>query len=260
MKIAISQMNSGANWRKNLLHMIHQTEKAADNDAKAVLFPENALYMGAHKYLHDAAVEMQRAVLEALRDVSSMNRTAVLIGSYPEVQKRSKKVFNTSVWIDEQGKILAKYRKIHLFDVHTPQGNRWSESKFVHPGKKLVCFRWHKITIGMSVCFDVRFPEHYRDLSRKGAEWLLVPSAFTLETGKLHWHTLLRARAIENLAAVLAPAQTGIHPDGRKTFGHSLVIEPWGNQLLDAGTRPGLAYVNFGKSASKKLRQRFSVL
>lgn len=260
MKIALYQMNSGDSWRKNLEDITKRTQEAARRNANILFLPENALFMGEHKQLHRIAAEMKRLVPSALQTIAKKHGVAIALGSYPEEKSRSKRIYNTSCWIDKNGKRIAKYRKVHLFDVKTPGHQTYRESDFVSPGTSSTVFTWRKVKIGLSVCFDVRFPEFYRSLSKRGAQWLTIPAAFTKETGEAHWHILLRARAIENLATVIAPAQTGTHSDGRKTFGHSLVIDPWGKVLLDAGKRPALHTLTLPNTNYKKLRQSFPVL
>ncbi|HLG21049.1 MAG TPA: carbon-nitrogen hydrolase family protein [Bdellovibrionota bacterium] len=260
MKIAVAQLNSQEDWRKNLLSVATAVERAVRFNAQAIVFPENALYMGNPEHLSRIARELWKdKAMPTIQSMARKHRIAILLGSYPEYRRDSTRVFNTSLFIDERGRILGRYRKIHLFDVTTPGRRAYRESKNVCAGDKLVTFKWRGIILGMSICYDVRFPEMYRDLARRGADCLIVPSAFTHETGKEHWHTLLRARAIENLATVIAPAQTGRHPLGRRTFGHSLVVSPWGKVLLDAGTRPGIQFARLSPGESNRLRRQFPV-
>jgi len=260
VKIALAQVSSGDNWQSNLRNLKLLTQEAAQQLARAVLFPENVLYMGERTKLWNVAKALlEQEVLWQVSDLAQTNQIAILVGGYPELIKGSQKVYNTSVWINEQGKELARYRKIHLFDVVTPNGEKHRESDRFMPGEKIVTFQWHDIHIGLSICFDLRFPEQFRKMAKKGAEWLLVPSAFTCETGQAHWHTLLRARAIENLATLLAPAQTGTHSTGRKTYGHSLVVGPWGDILCDVGQKPRLKTIQVPLKEIRDLRKTFSV-
>jgi predicted amidohydrolase len=260
VKIALAQMNSDDRIAHNLARMVALTALAAGSGARAVLFPENCLYFGDPAGARSAADEIRRTALPPLRLAARRHRVAILVGSYPERAPAGGKVFNTSLFLDERGRALARYRKIHLFDVRTPSGVTYAESERVAPGRDLALFAWRGVRIGLSICFDLRFPEQYRALAHKGAEWLLVPSAFTAETGRAHWHTLLRARAIENLAVVLAPAQTGHHPLGRTTFGRSLAVGPWGDILGDAGSRRGLLLVEAPVDLPRRMRRRFPVL
>jgi predicted amidohydrolase len=163
----------------------------------------------------------------------------LLIGSLA-IKVSDTKTANRSFLIDPKGRIAARYNKIHLFDVDLPSGETYRESNTVAGGGRAVLadLPWGKI--GLTICYDLRFPQLYRALAQKGAFLLTVPSAFTETTGKAHWHVLLRARAIENGAFVIAPAQGGIHANGRATYGHSLIVAPWGEILAEAGTEPGI--------------------
>lgn len=236
MKIALAQISSGSDWRANLRTVERMVLRAARRKAAAVLFPENVFYVGPFERIRGVATELERnGILERIHGLARENRIAILIGSHPEICRGSRKVFNTSVWIDERGRELARYRKIHLFDALLPSGKRYRESKYFLAGNRLITFRWRGVTIGLTICYDLRFPEQFRELARRGAEWIVVPAAFTRETGRAHWEILLRARAIENVSVILAPAQTG-----RATHGHSAVFNPWGVPLARTGPRPGL--------------------
>ncbi len=258
MKIALAQVNSGSDWKKNLDVTERLIQKAARQSAQAVLFPENAFFMGRPGQLKGISSELERAgVVGEIAQMAQTFRISVFLGGLPEPIRNSKKVFNTAIWIEETGKVAARYRKIHLFDVRTPQGKQYRESLHVKPGKREIVFPWKKMKMGLTICYDLRFPEQFQRLAQKGATCIVVPAAFTRETGKAHWHTLLHARAIENLCYILAPAQTGTHPYGRKTYGHSLAVDPWGEALCDGGTRLGLSYVELDPVRVTKLRRRF---
>jgi len=254
MKIALAQMNSSDQWRANLLRMKREIRAASKKGAQAVFFPENTLFMGPPRKLLQTSRELHVPVKEIIEE-AKRNRIAILLGSFPEVIPGKRKVFNTSLFIDERGTILGKYRKIHLFNVVTPGGDRFAESDYVRMGEKEVVFSWRGYRWGMSICYDLRFPEHFRNLKGKGAQILLVPSAFTAETGKAHWHTLLRARAIENYAFVLAPAQTGNHAEKRKTYGHTIGYGPWGEKLLQSDRKPGVRYLLLQRDRLLKARK-----
>ncbi|MFH1262198.1 MAG: nitrilase-related carbon-nitrogen hydrolase [Pseudomonadota bacterium] len=255
MRIALAQLSSGDNWRINLCKIEALIASAARKKAKAILFPEYCFYRGDLCSLRTISREIHRALpWAALSDLAKQHGIAILLGGVPEFQRGSKKVFNTAIWIDERGKILARYRKIHLFDA-TVGGKRYRESKYFLPGARPVVFRWNGIKIGIAICYDLRFPEQFRKMAKSGADWILLPSAFTRKNGEAHWHTLLRARAIENLATVLAPAQTG-----GDTFGHSAIFGPWGEALLRTGRKPGLFFADVDPSAGRALRRRFPFL
>ena len=163
----------------------------------------------------------------------------LLVGSLG-IKVSEGKTANRSYLIGPNGRISARYDKIHLFDVNLPSGETYRESNTVAPGAEAVVASLPWGRLGLSVCYDLRFPQLYRTLAKNGAEILTVPSAFTETTGKAHWHVLLRARAIENGCFVVAPAQGGTHANGRKTYGHSLIVGPWGDILAEAGTEPGI--------------------
>lgn len=167
---------------------------------------------------------------------------------------------NRSYVIDDNGHVQARYDKIHLFDVDLPDGQSWRESAVYDAGNQAIVAGTPIGCLGLSVCYDLRFPALYAALSSAGADVLSIPSAFTVPTGKAHWHVLMRARAIENASFVIAAAQTGIHEDGRETYGHSLVIDPWGTVLLDMGETPGVGIVDIDPAAVGTARTRIPVL
>lgn len=179
----------------------------------------------------------------------------LLVGSLA-IKVSETKTANRSFLVDPKGRIAARYDKIHLFDVDLPSGEKYRESNTVAGGNRAVTadLPWGKI--GLTICYDVRFPQLYRALAKNGAFLLTVPSAFTDTTGKAHWHVLLRARAIENGAFVMAPAQGGTHANGRKTFGHSLIIAPWGEVLAEGGTEPGVILADIDTAAAADARAR----
>jgi len=162
--------------------------------------------------------------------------------------------------IDGSGEIRARYDKIHLFDIDLPSGESWRESAAYAPGDQAVVVDtpWGKL--GLSICYDLRFPDLYQALSNAGATMLAIPAAFTVPTGEAHWHVLQRARAIESSCWVIAAAQSGQHEDGRATYGHSLVIDPWGEILLDMGTAPGVGYAEIEESRIAEIRARIPVI
>jgi predicted amidohydrolase len=162
--------------------------------------------------------------------------------------------------VDDQGSLRAVYRKVHLFDVNIPHGAQFRESATVAPGRDVVTHDLPWGRLGLSVCYDLRFPELYRQLATAGARLVAVPSAFTQHTGKDHWHVLLRARAIENQAFVLAPAQFGRHNDKRTTYGHSLIVDPWGTMLCEVGDREGVATAELDLDFLERVRREMPCL
>ncbi len=242
-KLAAVQMNSQPDLDHNLEEAYGFIKEAAGQGATLISLPENFAYLGN---LESRLEESERIAVQAEKFLANTARehgVYILGGSYP-VLAASGKVYNRSTLVGPEGATLAAYDKIHLFDVDLEGGESYRESDYVQPGenKPLTVGLDDLGTIGLSVCYDLRFPELYRVLSKNGAELLTVPSAFTKTTGKDHWYPLLKARAIENTSYVLAPAQTGLHGKNRKTFGHSLIIDPWGTVLADAGEETGVVY------------------
>ena len=181
-------------------------------------------------------------------------QTNILIGSFPYKNKNKKKFLNRSLIICEKGKILSHYDKINLFDVLLDKNEKYFESKNYDPGKRLKVIKLPWGNLGMSVCYDLRFPNLYRKLSKAGSIFISVPSAFTETTGKRHWHSLLKARAIENFCYIFAPAQAGTHYNGRKTFGHSMIVSPDGKILKELKKSEGVITVSIDKKLPIKLR------
>jgi predicted amidohydrolase len=203
--------------------------------------------------------ESDDAVLVAGRAAAASAGVWVHLGSLA-IRRADGRLANRGFVIDDRGAIRARYDKLHLFDVDLPTGERWRESASYAPGDGACVVETPAGRLGLSICYDLRFPTLYQALSEAGATILSVPAAFTRPTGAAHWHTLLRARAIENAAFVIAAAQTGEHEDGRATYGHSLVIDPWGEVLLDMGEDAGPGFVEIDPAAVGIARERIPVL
>jgi predicted amidohydrolase len=185
---------------------------------------------------------------------------AVLLGSVFEAEAAGGRCYNTSVFLDEQGQIVARYRKLHLFDADLPNGTSLRESDAFLAGDDVVVASWRGWCFGMSICYDLRFPELYRQLTHRGAQVLLVPSAFTERTGRDHWEVLLRARAIENQCYVIAPNQWGFHTEGRRSYGRSMVVDPWGTVQAQVGDHMGLALADLDPALVRRVRQNMPCL
>ena len=226
IKIGIAQMNSQDDKASNLEQAGRLIDQLAAEDARFIMLPEYFHFLGPDEIKADNAETMSGPSMELIRDRAVKHRAWIHWGSI--LEKDGARIYNTSVVVDPQGEIIAKYRKIHLFDVETPGGIVYKESATITPGAEAITFSIEGMTFGMSVCYDLRFPELYRRLTRMGAQVLLVPAAFTLQTGRDHWELLLKARAVENLCWVLAAGQWGPHPPNHTTFGRSMVINPWG--------------------------------
>lgn len=198
-------------------------------------------------------------VLLAVREAAAAARIWVHLGSLA-VRRADGRLANRGFVIDEAGVVRARYEKLHLFDVDLPTGERWRESESYAAGEETVAVETPVGCVGLSICYDLRFPDLYRTLTDAGATVLSVPAAFTRPTGAAHWHVLLRARAIEAGCFVVAAAQTGRHEDGRETFGHSLVVDPWGEVLLDMREAPGMGFAELDPSTVAAVRSRIPVL
>lgn len=204
--------------------------------------------------------EEQDCALVATRNAARRCGIWVNLGSLALTEGVNGGLINRGFVIDDQGGIRARYDKIHLFDVDLPSGESWRESDIYCPGTKARLVDTPVGRLGLSICYDLRFPELYRVLSDAGAIVLSVPAAFTVSTGTAHWHVLLRARAIEAAAFVVAAAQRGQHDDGRETYGHSLVVDPWGKVLLDMGTQQGVGFAEFDLDYATEVRRRIPAL
>jgi predicted amidohydrolase len=240
MRVALVQTTSSEDVAANLRAASQMIEEAAERGASLIALPENFAFLRREGGPIPCAQGLDGEIVGCLRDLARRLRVRILGGSFPEAGASGARVFNTSVLLSPAGEIEAVYRKIHLFDVDlgASGGGVYRESAVVAPGEEVVVAKTSEAVIGLSVCYDLRFPELYRALAARGAEILMVPSAFTRETGKDHWEVLLRARAIENQAFVLAPAQCGRHSETRASHGRSLVVDPWGLVLAQGGDRP----------------------
>jgi deaminated glutathione amidase len=254
------QMTSTADRARNVDTALRLVSKAADLGAKLVALPENFSFMGPEEQRLAGAETLDGPTLSAVRELARRRGVFILAGSISEKVDDPKKTANTSALIADDGSLVAVYRKIHLFDVAIPDGARYAESEGVVPGDKVVVAPTQLGRIGLTVCYDLRFPELYRRLAGLGAELLTIPSAFTLFTGKDHWDVLVRARAIENLAYVLAPAQVGRHSANRQTFGNAMIVDPWGVVLARCPDGEGVCVAPFKRDRLEKVRQELPAL
>ena len=245
----------------NELHTLEMIKplinKAIDLGSDIIALPEcaTAIQGDPLNTIKLAKTQSENISLKILKEIAKTNSVHILIGSLPI--KTNNKITNRSFLIGPNGKTLYKYDKIHMFDVNLPNGESYKESDTYSPGSKAVLakVKLQKIVkIGMTICYDLRFPKLFQDLAINGAEIITVPSAFSKNTGKLHWHTLLRARAIETGCFIIAPAQTGTHCKGRKTYGHSLIISPWGKIIADAKKETNLINAKINLDIVKEAR------
>lgn len=238
---ACVQLRAGRNVAANVEAAEGLVRQAAEAGATFVATPENTSLMEAERALlfEKAKPEDEDEALRALRAVARERKIWLLIGSLP-IRVAEDKLANRSFLVSPEGRIAARYDKIHMFDVDLAGGESYRESRNFAAGESAVTADLPWGRLGLSICYDLRFPQLYRALAHEGARFLTVPSAFTRQTGEAHWHVLLRARAIENGSFVFAPAQGGRHENGRETFGHSLIVAPWGEIIAEAGTEPGI--------------------
>jgi predicted amidohydrolase len=245
MHVAVVQLGSQDDVAANLARVKHWVREAAAAGAQLVTLPENFAFMGEEARKRELAERVDGAfpgpILAALAEAAVANGVWVLGGGMPEKSEDPARPYNTSVLVDPKGALAATYRKVHLFDVSLPDGTTLRESAATSAGSDAVTTEVLGVRMGLSICYDLRFPELYRRLVDEGARVVTVPSAFTLTTGKDHWHPLLRARAIENQVYVVAPAQHGKHPRGRQTYGKSLVVDPWGEVVAQCTEGEGFA-------------------
>ncbi len=223
--------------------------------------PEVTNLMGLRRRatLDQARPEAEDLSVAAFRDLAAETGAWLLIGSVV-LRASAEKLANRSLLIDPAGHIAARYDKIHMFDVEIPDGQSYRESKAYEAGAEAVTADLPWGRLGLTVCYDLRFPDLYRALARAGAAFLTVPSAFTKYTGAAHWHVLLRARAIETGCFVFAPAQCGTHDGGRETYGHSLIVAPWGEVLADGGEEPGVSLAEIDPAEVAKARAMIPAL
>lgn len=252
--VAAIQMTTREDKEQNLLTAMRLIRQAAQQGAQWVGLPETFSWMGPKSDFPKAAEPLQGPTLTLLSELAQELGVAILAGSILESGAPDGRFYNTSVLLGPDGQMQAVYRKIHLFDVDLADGSTYRESEQVAPGKDVVVASTELGHIGLSVCYDVRFPELYREQARRGANVLSVPAAFTLMTGKDHWEVLLRARAIENQSWVVAPAQFGLHSENRRTFGHAMIIDPWGTVVAQASDGEGVAMAQVRHDVTQRVR------
>ncbi|MDJ0595022.1 MAG: carbon-nitrogen hydrolase family protein [Pleurocapsa sp. MO_226.B13] len=260
---AAIQMTSKPDLGKNLVEAEELIELAVHQGAELVSLPENFAFLGREVDKVAQAHEIANKTEHFLKKMAQRFQITILGGGFPvPVADNPEKAYNTAVLVTPDGQQVAHYQKVHLFDVDVPDGNTYRESSTVMAGKELpVIYNSPTLgKLGLSICYDVRFPELYRHLSKQGADVLFIPAAFTAFTGKDHWQVLLQARAIENTCYVIAPAQTGNHYERRYTHGHAMIIDPWGAILADAGSTPGVAVAEINPERLQQVRQQMPSL
>jgi deaminated glutathione amidase len=262
MKVAVYQARTGIDPAANAAALVDAVAQAKAGGADMLFTPEMSglLDRDRKRAVAHLTDEDGDPVLAKLRRAAADQGIWLHIGSLALTGGSDGRLVNRGFVIDDKGAIRARYDKIHLFDVDLPTGESWRESAAYAPGERSVIATTPWAKLGLSICYDMRFPDLYRALSNAGAEILAVPAAFTVPTGKAHWHVLLRARAIEAGAFVIAAAQSGEHEDGRATYGHSLVVDPWGDVLLDMGEGEGLGFADLDMARLADVRARVPAL
>jgi len=257
LTVAAVQLSSQDDVDKNMARVRALVTDARRAGAQIVTLPENFALMGEEEDKRAIAEPLDGAlgpIGRALSALAAELEVAIIAGGFPERTGDPRRPYNTSVLFDRTGALASRYRKIHLFDVDVPGGQTYRESHSTTEGEEPVVARVAGVDVGMTVCYDVRFPELYRRLAQLGARVVTVPAAFTLMTGKDHWSVLLRARAIENQVFVVAAAQTGKHPKGRQTYGKSMIVDPWGDVLAQCGEGEGFCVARLDLAYQDRVR------
>lgn len=261
LRAAVVQVNAGPEIGPNLEAAGTLVRRARDAGAELICLPENVAMMvqGRQKVLARAKPEAEHPGLPFFRDLARETGAWLMTGTLACLLEDGR-VANRAFVVDPAGAVVARYDKIHMFDVDLPGGESYRESATYRPGDRAVIAPTPWGGLGLTICYDVRFAYLFRALAQGGARLITVPAAFTVPTGRAHWHVLLRARAIETGAFVLAPAQTGSHDEGRRTYGHALIVGPWGEVLADAGEEPGFAVADLDLAEVDEARRMVPAL
>ncbi len=255
MLVAAIQMNSQDNKEKNVQSAEKFMDIAAGKGAKLAVLPEMFNFLGPGEQRPKEAEEIPGPTIQRMMDKAIQHQMFIIAGSILEVGPTPDKVYNTSVFINPEGQIIARYRKIHLFDIVVEGLPPYKESASVAPGEEIVTAETHFGTVGLTICYDMRFPELYCALSNRGSQIISIPAAFTLHTGLAHWEVLIRARAIENLSYVIAAAQVGSHPVDRECYGNSMIVDPWGTVVARAPNMESVAVADIDLDYLVKVRK-----
>ncbi len=258
--IAVHQLCSTTDMRQNCVNICAAIDQASGAGAAFYFAPEMSLLLDRNRERAKQSIvaEENNSCIPIIAEAARKAKIWVHLGSVAVLLPDGRNA-NRTLLIDSHGEVRARYDKMHLFDVDLSTGESWRESSAYRPGDGPVLAQTPLGLMGLSICYDMRFPELYSHMARAGASLFAVPAAFTVPTGKAHWHTLLRARAIESAAFVVAAAQVGVHEDGRETYGHSLVIDPWGEILLDMGDARGLGFAEIDMSRVAEVRAQIPV-
>lgn len=262
-KVAAIQMSSGPNIQANLDEAAKLIEQAASQGAELIVLPENFSQMPTNdqERVSNAETDGNGAVQTFLKNQAKKNKVWIVGGTLPIKSAEENRPYASSLVFNDQGERVARYDKIHMFDVLIEENNEtYHESATTMPGDDVVVIDTPFGRMGLSVCYDLRFPELYRTMIDEGMELCILPAAFTAYTGQSHWEPLIRARAIENQCYIVASAQGGYHLNNRQTYGHSMIVNPWGNVLGSVGTGPGVVITEVDRELLLTTRKNFQVL
>ncbi|MEO5927433.1 MAG: carbon-nitrogen hydrolase family protein [Patescibacteria group bacterium] len=261
VSVACIQMRSSDVIEDNIEDATRRIREAATQGAELVVTPEMTALLDRRPgaLLSTATTEKEELTIANFRELARELSINLIIGSHP-MKVTDDRCANRSFFIGKNGEILARYDKIHLFDADFGGTDVYKESDRFVPGEAAQLISVGDLCVGMTICYDLRFPNLFRSFAKAGANVIVVPASFTRPTGEAHWHVLLRARAIESGCFILAPAQGGIHADGRETFGHSLIVDPWGKILVEAGTEPEVIVANLDLNLVSEARRKLPTL
>ena len=261
--IASIQLTSGPNIQANLLEVSKYLEEISKGKSALVVLPENFAFMPENdiSFVKNAEVEGSGPIQEFIAENAAKYKIWIIAGTIPIKTKNPNKVTSSTLVFDDKGQIVARYDKIHLFDVQLPHSDEsYNESEVFEPGKDLKVIETPVGIIGLSICYDLRFPELFRLLHSSDVEIIVLPAAFTEQTGKVHWETLVRARAIENLCYMVTSCQDGYHITGRQTHGNSMIVNPWGQIMSKIASGSGFVESEINHKQLTSIREKFPVL
>ncbi len=260
LRVACIQNTATRAIQANVDHVCARIDEAVAGGAEFIALPETVGLIEPVNAQIPAATftEAEDIGLAAFRERAGRHGVLVLVGS--QLIREGERIYNRCFLLDKNGEICARYNKLHMFDIELKNGESYRESDAIAPGEKAVIVETAVGKLGLSICYDLRFGALYRSLAQAGAEFITIPAAFTQTTGQAHWHTLVRARAIETGAFIIAPNQCGHHCDKRYSYGHSLIVDPWGEILADGGSEPGVIYADIDLEQVQKVRSRIPSL
>jgi deaminated glutathione amidase len=263
LRAGVIQVQSDDDVAANLARCEEQLQAAIAEGAQLIVLPENFAYFGSEvgkravaELVSECPTAEDGPILRWLRAFAQEHQVTLLAGGMPERSNDAQRPYNTALVVAPTGDVVERYRKVHLFDVTLPNGQCYRESDATLAGQAAVVTDVAGYRVGLTICYDLRFPSLFQALAEQGAELLTVPAAFTAQTGQAHWHPLLRARAIEWQCWVLAAAQCGQHPGGRFTYGHSMIVDPWGAIVAECGAEPGVCVAELDRAVLENVRAR----